>query len=72
MPISFVACFFGMNFFEPVAHMTRWTDQPAFVVMFLITILLPTGILHVAAPPQLGLGLRKKTLDTERMFVLYY
>jgi magnesium transporter len=44
MPISFVAGFFGMNFFEPVAHMTRWTDQPAFIVMFLITILLPISI----------------------------
>jgi magnesium transporter len=44
MPISFVAGFFGMNFFEPVAHMTRWTNQPAFLVMLLITILLPISI----------------------------
>jgi magnesium transporter len=44
MPISFVAGFFGMNFFEPVADMTRWTDQPAFIVMLLITILLPVSI----------------------------
>ena len=44
MPISFVAGFFGMNFFEPAAHMTRWTNQPAFIVMLLITILMPVSI----------------------------
>jgi magnesium transporter len=42
MPISFVAGFFGMNFFEPVAHLTSWTRVPAFILMLLITILTPT------------------------------
>ena len=42
MPISFIAGFFGMNFFEPVAHLTSWTRVPAFILMLLVTILTPT------------------------------
>lgn len=30
MPISFIAGFFGMNFFEPTAPFPAWTEQPAF------------------------------------------
>jgi magnesium transporter len=41
MPISFIAGFFGMNFFEPVAHLTSWTRVPAFIIMLLVTILTP-------------------------------
>lgn len=41
MPISFIAGFFGMNFFEPVAHLTNWTEQPVFLAMLAITILTP-------------------------------
>jgi len=41
MPISFIAGFFGMNFFEPTAHLTSWTSNPAFIVMLSITIMLP-------------------------------
>jgi magnesium transporter len=44
MPISFVAGFFGMNFFEPVANMIQWTTQPAFMVMFLVIVLLPASM----------------------------
>jgi magnesium transporter len=42
MPISFIAGFFGMNFFEPVAHLTKWTGVPAFLIMLLVVILTPT------------------------------
>jgi magnesium transporter len=41
MPISFVAGFFGMNFFEPVAHLTGWTGVPVFIIMLLATLLIP-------------------------------
>ena len=44
MPISFIAGFFGMNFFEPVAHLTSWTRVPAFIIMLLVTILTPTSM----------------------------
>jgi magnesium transporter len=45
MPISFVAGFFGMNFFEPVAHLTIWTGVPVFIIMLLVTILSPAIML---------------------------
>jgi magnesium transporter len=42
MPISFVAGFFGMNFFQPTsANLIPWTSNRAFIVMMLITILTP-------------------------------
>jgi magnesium transporter len=41
MPISFVTGFFGMNFFEPVAHLAAWTRIPTFISMLLATILTP-------------------------------
>jgi len=44
MPISFVVGFFGMNFFEPAVHMTTWTSQPTFIIIFLMTILMPIGM----------------------------
>ena len=30
MPITFITGFFGMNFFEPVAHLVGWTSQQVF------------------------------------------
>src|SRR5512136_470616 len=42
MPISFIAGFFGMNFFEPVAHLTYWTGVTSFFIMLLVTIATPT------------------------------
>jgi magnesium transporter len=45
MPVSFIAGFFGMNFFEPVAHLTIWTGVPVFIVMLLFTILTPVIML---------------------------
>ena len=39
MPISFVAGFFGMNFFQPAAtELIPWTGNPVFIVMLLITL----------------------------------
>ncbi len=33
MPITFITGFFGMNFFEPVAHLVGWTSEQLFRVM---------------------------------------
>jgi magnesium transporter len=44
MPISFVASFFGMNFFYPIAQTDRWTTLPAFIITLLIMLLLPAGM----------------------------
>jgi magnesium transporter len=41
MPISFITGFFGMNFFEPVAGLTNWTNRLAFGVALAVFILLP-------------------------------
>jgi magnesium transporter len=45
MIISFVAGFFGMNFFEPVTHLTIWTGVLVFIVMLLATLLAPAIML---------------------------
>lgn len=45
MPISFVAGFFGMNFFQPVtASLVSWTTLPAFILMLAVVILVPGGM----------------------------
>ncbi len=44
MPISFIASFFGMNFFGPTANLQRWTSGPAFFITLAITILLPVSM----------------------------
>lgn len=45
MPISFVAGFFGMNFFQPVAReLVPWTGNPAFVLMLIAVIATPFGM----------------------------
>jgi magnesium transporter len=41
MPLSFVAGFFGMNFFEPVSGLYEWTNRPAFLIMMAIMIMTP-------------------------------
>ncbi len=41
MPISFVASFFGMNFFQPVASLTHWTDMPVFWLTLILVIVTP-------------------------------
>jgi magnesium transporter len=52
MPITFVTGFFGMNFFEPVAHLTGWTSQQVFG--------LTLGIL-LAVPVLMYLWMRRQT-----------
>lgn len=44
MPISFLVGFFGTNFFQPVAPLNVFTDQPAFVLFLAVTVLLPAGM----------------------------
>lgn len=45
MPISFIASFFGMNFFQPSTPLDIWTGLPAFWITLLIVILTPMGML---------------------------
>jgi magnesium transporter len=44
MPISFIAGFFGMNFFAPAAHLEGWTSDLAFLATLAITFLLPLSM----------------------------
>lgn len=44
MPISFVTGFFGMNFFEPVAGLTTWTDRLMFVLVLAGMLAVPVGM----------------------------
>ncbi len=44
MPISFIAGFFGMNFFQPTAGLLNWTGNPAFYITLGITIILPLAM----------------------------
>jgi magnesium transporter len=41
MPISFIAGFFGMNFFGPVADFSAWTGTPAFWITMILVFLTP-------------------------------
>jgi magnesium transporter len=42
MPISFVAGFFGMNFFQPVSSgLKGWTSSPAFILSMILLLLTP-------------------------------
>ncbi len=41
MPISFIAGFFGMNFFEPVAHLVGWTGKAALSATLALMLFLP-------------------------------
>jgi magnesium transporter len=45
MPISFVAGFYGMNFFQPSAeNLISWTSNRGFIMMMLIMIITPMGM----------------------------
>jgi magnesium transporter len=41
MPISFIASFFGMNFFQPAYPLSAWTGGPAFLITMLVIVLTP-------------------------------
>ena len=44
MPISFIASFFGMNFFQPAVPLGIWTGFPAFIITLLIILMTPLGM----------------------------
>ncbi len=44
MPISFLAGFFGMNFFQPVFALNAWTERVAFVALLGVMVLLPISM----------------------------
>jgi magnesium transporter len=44
MPISFIASFFGMNFFQPTIPLGVWTRWPAFLITLLIIVLTPLSM----------------------------
>jgi magnesium transporter len=44
MPISFIASFFGMNFFQPTIPLGAWTRGPAFLVTLLVIVLTPLAM----------------------------
>jgi magnesium transporter len=44
MPVSFLAGFFGMNFFQPSFRIAAWTSHGAFVALMAIMLLLPVGM----------------------------
>lgn len=46
MPISFLAGFFGMNFFAPTAPLPEWTSLPAFFFTILLTLAFPAGMFY--------------------------
>jgi len=44
MPISFIAGFFGMNFFQPATPLDVWTGVPALLLTLVIMAALPVGM----------------------------
>jgi magnesium transporter len=45
MPISFLAGFFGMNFFQPVSKsLMAWTSNPVYIITMIIFIATPVGM----------------------------
>ncbi|MBG0785314.1 MAG: magnesium/cobalt transporter CorA [Anaerolineaceae bacterium] len=45
MPISFLAGFFGMNFFKPGEGMDVWTSGPLFYVVLIVMVLFPVAMI---------------------------
>lgn len=45
MPISFLASFFGMNFFQPLGGELAWTSSTTFQVVLGLMVLVPVGML---------------------------
>jgi len=46
MPLSFLAGFFGMNFFAPATPLDAWTDKPAFLLAIVVMVVTP-AIMYV-------------------------
>jgi magnesium transporter len=44
MPVSFLAGFFGMNFFAPVVPLEAWTGIPMYVATLAVMVLTPLGM----------------------------
>ncbi len=44
MPISFIASFFGMNFFQPAVPLNVWTRLPAFLITLILIFITPAGM----------------------------
>ena len=44
MPLSFIAGFFGMNFFQAVAPLGAWTGEAMFMLTLVVMILMPVGM----------------------------
>jgi magnesium transporter len=44
MPLSFLAGFFGMNFFQPTVPLEVWTSRTAFWLMLVTMVLAPVGM----------------------------
>lgn len=44
LPVSFLAGFFGTNFFQPVAPLEAWTSRGTFVAMIVAMVLIPVGM----------------------------
>ena len=45
LPISFLAGFFGMNFFQPISNELKpWASNPVFIVSMLVFIGVPVGM----------------------------
>lgn len=46
MPISFLAGFFGMNYFAPTAPLPAWTSLPSFIFTIVLTLAFPAGMFY--------------------------
>lgn len=44
MPMSFLAGFFGMNFFQPTTPFPGWTGEAAFIIMLLLMLVSPVSL----------------------------
>ena len=44
LPLSFLAGFFGMNFFQPAAPLDAWTSRPALYIMLATMVLSPAAM----------------------------
>jgi len=44
MPISFIASFFGMNFFTPVTPLDVWTGRAAYILVLFLIVITPLSI----------------------------